>query len=113
MWTSWVAYLPRAQNRTIPPRLAHAKLMFVLEASFAGAFQQTKQRRSLCRAGPAPDDDDDAVMRLAFRQVDEVVAVAGHQKTTVFLCKLEDNEIFGLLLEHIAKARDFVAEFLE
>ena len=49
-------------------------------------------------------------MRLAFRQVDEVVAVAGHQKTTVFLCKLEDNEIFGLLLEHIAEARDFVAE---
>ena len=55
----------------------------------------------------------DAVMRLAFRQVDEVVAVAGHQKTTVLLCKLEDNEIFGLLLEHIAEARDFVAEFLE
>jgi len=89
------------------------KVDVVLEASFAGAFQQTKQRRSLCRAGPAPDDDDDAVMRLAFRQVDEVVAVAGHQKTTVFLCKLEDNEIFGFLLEHIAEARDFVAEFLE
>ncbi len=52
-------------------------------------------------------------MRLAFRQVDEIVAIAGHRKTTVFLCTLEDDEIFGLLLEHIAEARDFVAEFLE
>jgi hypothetical protein len=66
----------------------------------------------LCRAGLSPDEDDDAVVRLAFRQVDEVVAVAGHQKTTVFLGKLEDDEIVGLLLEHIAEARDFVPEFL-
>jgi hypothetical protein len=28
-------------------------------------------------------------MRRAFRQVNEVVAVAGHQKTTVVLCKQE------------------------
>ena len=31
----------------------------------------------------------------------------------VVYTKLENNEIFGLLLEHIAEARDFVAEFLE
>jgi hypothetical protein len=30
----------------------------------------------------------------------------------VFLCKLEDNGIFGLLLEHIAETQDFVAELL-
>jgi hypothetical protein len=31
----------------------------------------------------------------------------------VFLGKLEDDEIVGLLLEHIAEAQDFVPEFLQ
>ena len=52
-------------------------------------------------------------MKLPFRQLDEVVAIAGHQKTTVFVGELEDGRIDGLLWEHIPQAQDFVAEFLE
>jgi len=41
-------------------------------------------------------------MRLALRQLNKVVPVAGHQETTVFMCELENDRVDGLLLEHVA-----------
>jgi hypothetical protein len=49
-----------------------SKVDVALEAGFTGAFQQPKERRPLGRASPAPDDNDDAVMRLLLRQLNEI-----------------------------------------
>lgn len=52
-------------------------------------------------------------MRLALGQLNEVIPVTGHQETTVFMRELEDERIDGFLRGHVAKTKDFVAEFSE
>lgn len=82
--------------------LGSSKVDVALEAGFTGAFQQPKQRSPLRGTSPAPDDDDETVMRLALGQLNEVVPVAGHQEATVFMGELENDQIGGLRREHVA-----------
>ena len=67
----------------------------VAETRFARPFKQPQQRRSLLSACLSADDDDDAVMRLRLGELQEVVAVAGHQEAVVLACKSEDSRIRG------------------
>jgi hypothetical protein len=72
-------------------RIDSGEVDVALESSITGAFQQSKQHRALSRPGPTPDDDDDTEMRLALRQSNEVVPVAGHQDAPVVVRGLEDH----------------------
>jgi len=94
-------------------RIDSGEVDVALESSITGAFQQSKQRRALSRPGPTPDDDDDTVMRLALRQSNEVVPVAGHQDAPVVVRGLEDHRVGGVLRQEIAYAHDIVTEFAE
>jgi hypothetical protein len=85
----------------------------VHEARFTCTFQQPKQRRAFSRTRPAPDDDNDAVVSLSRRNLDEVVAVTGEQQTTPLMSDLKDEGVCGLLREYFAQAQEFVTEFLE
>ena len=80
---------------------------------FTCTFQQAKQRCAFSRTRPASDDDNDAVVSLSRRNLDEVVAVTGEQQTTPLIGELKDEGVCGLLREYIAQAQKFVTEFLE
>jgi hypothetical protein len=98
---------------SVPFAVCSSKVDVVLEAGFASAFQQTKECDSFCRTTLSSHHDNDAVMRLPRRQLDEVVPVAGHQDATVFVRKLEDDRIGSFLLEHVAEMHNVVAQFLK
>ena len=66
---------------------------------------QAKQRRAFRRTRPASDDDNDAVVRLSRRNLDEVVAVTGEQQTTPLMSELKDEGVCGCLREDIAQAQ--------
>jgi hypothetical protein len=83
------------------------------ESRFTCTFQQAKQRRAFCRTRPASHDDNDAVVSLSRRKLDEVVAVTRYQQATLLMSECEDARVCGLLREYIAQAQEFVAEFLE
>ena len=50
-------------------------------------------------------------MMLRFRQLDEVVAIAGHHKAIMLISKLHDCGIRCLQRQHIAEPEDFVVQF--
>jgi hypothetical protein len=83
------------------------------EARFTCTFQQAKERRAFSRTRPAPNDDNDAVMSLSRRHLDEIVAVAGEQQKTLLVSELKDEGVCGVLREYIAQTQEFVTEFLE
>jgi hypothetical protein len=58
-------------------------------------------------------EDNDAVVSLSRRNLDEVVAVTGEQQTTPLMSELKDEGVCGLLREYLAQAQEFVTEFLE
>jgi hypothetical protein len=78
---------------------AHAKLTLFMSRFSRRVPVKRNKCRSFCRQSPASDDNDDPVMRLSLRQLNEVVAVALHQEAIVFKGKLEDERIGGLRRE--------------
>jgi hypothetical protein len=49
-------------------------------------------------------------MRLAFRQVNEVVTVARHHQAIAVVRELQDERICRLARKHVAQSQDFVTE---
>ena len=83
----------------------------VAETTFTCPLEQSQQRRSFRSSSLPSDDDDDAAMMLRFRELDEVVAIAGHHKAIMLVSKLQDCGIRCLQRQHIAEPEDFVVQF--
>ena len=79
-------------RRDVIGRTRSCEVDIAPKACFICAFQQAKQRRTFCRTRPASDDDNDAVMSLSRRKLDEVVAVTGEQQATLVMRRLGGRE---------------------
>ena len=52
-------------------------------------------------------------MTPRFGQRDEIIPIAGDQKTVVFVPELQDRGVGGFWWKHISDGQDFVIEFVE
>ena len=85
----------------------------VSEAGLSGTLEQPKQGHTLFSARSAPDDNDDAIMRIRRREMQKVVPVAGREYTTSLTCKSENCLIGRVARKGLAKQGDIMAELLQ
>ena len=67
-----------AKRPAAPPRVAPLSAQ-------QGTFEQSKQRGPFVPTGSAPDDNDDATMRLRCREMQKVVPVTGQEYAAGFI----------------------------
>jgi hypothetical protein len=73
-------------------------------------MQEANEGSALRGPRPPPDDNDDPVMGLSFRQREEVIAIAGHEQAVSLERALKHQRVSGLRTEHVANASNLVAE---
>src|SRR5665213_149633 len=85
----------------------------VSEAGFSGTFKQPKQGHALFSTGSAPDDNDDALMRLRRCETQKVIPVAGQEYATSLMGKPENCLVGRIIRKALAQQGDIMAELLQ
>ena len=76
-------------------------------------LQEPKQRRPFGSSRSTADYDNDPVVRLLPRELNEIIPIAGQEHTSMIVCKLQDDIIWGIWSKNFAQKGHIVAELLQ
>ncbi len=68
----------------------------ISETGLAGALDQPQQRYAFVSTGFAPDDNDNAMVRLCRCEMQEIVPVASEEYATSLVGKPENGRVGGI-----------------